>query len=203
MIKKLIGTAATTAFLLAAAAVPAFANGHDDGHTCKNAITGPFSWNKCKIREDTRQRVSLSQSAYVYNKVYSTVNAGDNDANYNTKVKKGIKTGDAEANVNILTAANEVNLKVRQSSDGSDGSSGKNFLTGPFSDNHVSISTNESQNVSLSQSGKVNNTVKTDVNTGGNQCNFNTICGGIKTGDAESNVTLTTLLNKADVKVTQ
>lgn len=73
--------------------------------------------------------------------------------------------------------------------------------TGPWSWNHVWVSTPKTTTVTTNQMAVVANNVTSSVNTGGNASNYNTVGGNITTGNASSNTTVDNHLNSAITQI--
>src|SRR3989339_486386 len=129
--KRILGTLAGAAMLLVTAS-PVLAT---EGQACGNKITGPFSVNRCKAREDMTQRLDLNQRAYVNNK--TTVNADTGgESSFNT-ITGGVTGGNVSTSVSNNNNLNKAGVEMTQNG-GNDSQYGSNYITGPFSKNTVS-----------------------------------------------------------------
>ena len=210
MIKKLISASLGLGLFLSTAA-PTLAGYNGFGGSyggygkggCTNAITGPYSKNKCEISNESKQKVDVDQYAYVKNKNYINANTGTGDTKYNTVVKGfGGESGDVDVTVNNTTKANAANVNVQQS--GKNATKGSNILTGPFSYNSVDIDNEKKQYVNVSQNANVQNYNHINANTGSGDTSYNTLVkGGGESGDVNVNVNNTTEVNWLDLTVKQ
>ncbi|OGG08169.1 hypothetical protein A3D05_05535 [Candidatus Gottesmanbacteria bacterium RIFCSPHIGHO2_02_FULL_40_24] len=184
--------------MLLAAAMPALAS----DTKCVNRITGPFSRNRCVVKDGQSANVNTAQFAYVNNNVAIRANTGGNTSNFNT-ITGGVDTGGIEAGVKLVTYANNTGVYVTQVDEGG-GGHGSNSITGPFSTNTVYVNDGQNANVLTFQKANVNNNVNISANTGNNKCNFNTICkNGVESGDVTAGVIVKNMVNNAQVEVTQ
>ena len=193
--KKDIGSMAFAAGLLLMSGVPAMAKEY-----CGNKITGPFSYNRCKIDNEKKIYIDLDQRAKVKNYVHTDFNTGNN-SEYTTKAKGGHTSGDVDADVKIYNDVNSANLLIAQGGDGN-GQKGSNYVTGPFSLNTVEIKDKAKIDVDLNQNAYVKNDVTVNANTG-SQCKFTTICNTGSSGDIDSDVKIVNKVNDAVLTVVQ
>src|SRR3989344_2463993 len=70
-----------------------------------------------------------------------------------------------------------------------------NSTTGPFSNNTCSILNTDVVTVNNVNDAKISNKVTAKSSTGGNSASYNTLGGNIVTGDATTNVTVSSVAN--------
>jgi len=174
---------ATGAVLLNALAPLAFAD------TLTITGNGAGSDNNVNVTNNSSTTVSQSNTADVTNKVTTTADTGNNNANFNTGGGVAVDTGKATVNTTVTNTLNSNQASVnccnsaQPTSVTVDGN-------GAFSDNTANL--NKSSNITVAQANTadVQNTVDSKANTGGNQAGFNTgsTSGAdgvtVKTGDA-------------------
>ena len=77
-----------------------------------------------------------------------------------------------------------------------------NSTTGPFSNNTCTVNNSSNVTVNNVNDDKIVNNVRTVSNTGGNSASYNTLGGAITTGNASSNVTVSSIANINTTNVT-
>lgn len=173
-----IATALGTAALFAAAVLPAVATGNN----CGNGTTGPLSTNYCTINNSSDVSVENINDAQISNRVTVTANTGNNSASYNT-LGGSVKTGNATLNTTVSNIANW-NTTTITGGPAMSSNSGANEITGPSSDNRVTIDNRLKLDVDNSNTASVINEVDTISNSGNNRADFNTGPASVRTGDA-------------------
>lgn len=176
--------------MMALSAVPAMAANVSIG------TTGPFSLNIVKVNNRSKIKVNNIQFAAVNNTVNNTVNTGGNSNQFNTNSTGGT-TGNASSNTTI---DNQINGSVTQINDCGcvpDTTNVTLNTTGPFSKNIVKVDNSKSTKVNNVNVALVKNDVNNNVNSGGNNTNFNTVVGAGGTGSASSNTNVTNWLNNS------
>lgn len=140
--------------------------------------------------------VFQTNTAEVKNKVYTDADTGDNKAKENTGGDVSIKTGDAEATVNVSTAANANWAKVG-GGDNQGGTLSMRILgNGADSTNKIYLDFDNVIALQQDNAADVYNKVDADANTGDNSAKENT--GGevsIETGDATTDVGIDNMVN--------
>lgn len=82
------------------------------------------------------------------------------------------------------------------------GSNCGNSTTGPYSNNTCTINNSSNVTVNNVNDAQIVNTVRSVSNTGGNSASYNTLGGAISTGNASSNVTVSSVANINTTNVT-
>ncbi len=82
------------------------------------------------------------------------------------------------------------------------GSNCGNNTTGPYSNNTCTVNNSSNVTVNNVNDAQIVNTVRTVSNTGGNSASYNTLGGAITTGNASSNVTVSSVANINTTNVT-
>ncbi len=82
------------------------------------------------------------------------------------------------------------------------GSNCANSTTGPYSNNTCTINNSSNVTVNNVNDAQIVNTVRSVSNTGGNSASYNTLGGAISTGNASSNVTVSSIANINTTNVT-
>jgi len=206
MKKNILGVAAGLGLILVAA-FPVFAVDN-----CTNGTTGPDSWNVCGRISVRLNRLPVTNRGTVNQTITSTAQTGNNTSNDNTvgaDVVNSVNTGAAEISGIKGAQLNTVDALVDQTGnplcpDCDTGTvTGTNNVTGPDSVNVIAVVDVKAVSVEVNNNGTVNQTIRSRANTGDNTVNHNTIAGGIKTGNATVNETVTTMLNDTFVTIYQ
>lgn len=198
MVKKVIGAVLGVGLILFTNA-PAFA-----AVSCGNFSTGPFSNNVCNTLLSKLHTFTLSNIGTVGHTIVQNSNSGYNTFNNNTATSANttVNTGSSDVAVSSGVIANTASVAVNQTDPSAD-HLGANSLTGPSSNNTVTVSNTKTATVGISNNGNVTHVVTVNSNTGYNSTNNNTIAGGIKTGNATSSVFIQTILNNSSVVINQ
>ena len=136
-------------------------------------------------------------TANVGNSVHNQLETGDNESSYNTGGVTKIRTGQADAMVSLLNAAN---ANIAFSENGGSGSGSDTSLrvldNGAFSDTSINLDMEQQRTLVQSNDTSVWNNVATEIETGGNSATFSTAEDPvILTGNARSGMRFTNLLN--------
>jgi len=160
-----------------------------------NDTTGANSDNVSTISVQQSSTLVQNNNANIDNKVQLQLNTGNNTANKNTgdgSVKTGsVAFGTAlsnkvNSNVASLDACGGCDMDIQTS----------NTKTGADSWNETEVELVKTNDVFQTNKADVDNTVKADVNTGGNKANKNTTSGSVLTGDVEGTVLVDNVLNR-------
>lgn len=152
-----------------------------------NDTTGPFSDNRVDITNKQRVDVANNNDAYVKNHVDVTSDTGNNEADKNTGPGY-VRTGDAWADVDVKTHVNDNMTAISAGAAGVGNNMATNDITGPFSDNYVTIKNRSNIDVDNSNDARVKNWMDVASFSGDNDANKNTLGGEIITGDAVAGV---------------
>lgn len=157
------------------------------GNTGANDITGPDSDNRVEINNERRVAVENNNAAIVDNSVNVTADTGNNIADYNTGPAV-VTAGNAWLRSSLSNHVNDSATGVSAGAGGSGGNSGANNTTGPLSTNYVGVNNTSDVAVNNINDLIVRNWVDALSNSGGNSASYNTLGGGIGTGNAGANV---------------
>ncbi len=199
MIKKITGVAIGISMLLVAG-TPAFA-----ASSCRNFTTGAGSTNLCNLMTSKLNSLVLSNLGSAFHNVNQFSNTGNNTANSNTVLGTGsfnIVSGQATTNVTSLAGVNSSSVALTQTDSSAD-HVGENYITGPSSNNTVTIDNTKTAVIGIINDGTVTHNINASAISGNNNANSNTISGGILTGSAWSNIHIETLLNNSSIIVNQ
>ncbi len=185
--KKLISIAGSVALLISSA-MPAIA-----ANNCSNETTGPLSTNYCTVTNSSTVTVNNINDAKIINNVSAKVNTGGNSASYNT-LGGAITTGQASLNASVGNVANINTTTVTGGPSASD-NTGSNGITGPESDNRVTITNTRVVDVTNSNTALVTNNVDARVNSGFNKADFNTGPASVTTGNSNLDLAVATHVN--------
>lgn len=186
--KKFISIAGSVA-LLVATVFPAFAA----GNSCINSTTGPFSTDYCTVTNTSSVSVNNVNNATVNNVVTATANSGGNSASYNT-LGGSVTTGNASLTGTVSTVAN-VNTTTVTGGPAGSSNTGENQITGPMSDNRITIANLHAVNVSNVNNANVGNVVTAVSDSGNNDADYNTGPASVHTGNAGLAFTVNNHLN--------
>ena len=175
---KKFATIAGSVALFAATLIPAFAAGNN----CGNATTGPFSNNSCTINNTSRVTVNNVNDAQIVNKVTAVSNSGNNSASKNT-LGGSVVTGNATLNAMVSSVAN-VNTTTIDGGAAAGNNTGTNNVTGPDSNNFVTINNKQRVRVNNDNTASIYNKVDAEANTGNNTADENTGPAMIRTGNS-------------------
>ncbi len=195
--RKVITGIATTAILLNALAPMVFAD-------TSLTISGNGADSNNNVEVKTTQTVTVQQSndANVHNNVDSNASSGSNEASSNTGGNVTVDTGNAGSTVNVGTTVNSNQANVQCNTCGGNATV---TISGNGVDSHNSVDLsnnggrdNSQGNVNVVQTNNadVHNNVDSNASTGYNEAERNT--GGnvdVSTGNATSNVTVSTMAN--------
>lgn len=196
MIKKVL-SAAIGAGMILATVTPAFAA----QYSCGQFTTGPSSINLCNTLLTKLKTLSILNYGSVGHTIGKTVVSGNNTTNNNTSATgMSVTAGAARADVASSAVMNSGLVTVNVSDPAAD-HVGTNNITGPSSTNNVSVTNTKTVTMNLTNNGTVTHNITATVLSGGNAANFNTIVGGVTTGEASSNVTVDTQLNNSIIQV--
>lgn len=156
-----------------------------------NEITGPSSDNRIEINNERRVDVVNSNTATVNNTVNVTADTGNNVADYNTGPAV-INTGNAWLRATVGNHVNDNATGISAGAGGTGGNSGANNTTGPLSTNYVGVVNLSDVAVNNINDLIVENRVDALSNSGNNSASYNTLGGGIGTGNAGANVGVST-----------
>lgn len=200
MIKKITGAAIGISMLLAAG-TPAFA-----AISCQNFTTGSGSTNLCNLTSSKLHSLILNNTGSVFHNIAKLSNTGNNTANNNTVTGTSsglvINSGAATTNVTSLAGANLVSVAITQTDSSAD-YTGANNNTGASSNNTVTINNTKTVVVGITNDGTVTHNISASAISGHNSANFNTISGGILTGNAMSISHIETMLNSSSIIIDQ
>lgn len=185
--KKLITLAGSVA-LFAATVLPAVA-----ANNCSNSTTGPFATNYCTITNSSSVSVTNTNNANITNNVTAVSHSGGNSASYNT-LGGAITTGNASLNATVSNVAN-VNTTTVSGGPAASSNSGVNEITGPYSDNRITITNVQSVGVNNINNAHVANNVAATSDSGANLADYNTGPAAIQTGSSRVGLTLNNHLN--------
>ncbi|OGG12778.1 hypothetical protein A3D77_07005 [Candidatus Gottesmanbacteria bacterium RIFCSPHIGHO2_02_FULL_39_11] len=167
-------------------------------NTGSNHITGPGSiWggsdgnNAVYINNDQNVNVDNQNTAVVYNDVDASSNTGYNRAKANTG-PAFIKSGNGVLGVTVGTHVNDNWTQVTTGAGSTGGNTAGNSITGPFSDNIVTLNNSSDISVRNYNDMFVKNDVDASVETGDNKASYNTLGGDIVTGGARGIVGVNT-----------
>jgi hypothetical protein len=154
----------------------------------KISDNGAFSENGVGLTQTTRTTVDQDNTANVTNNVDADAKTGDNDAYKNTGGDVTVVTGDAKADVSVVTSANVNVAEIKTGAMGSSNPSASFVISGngAGSDNYITAVLAKTTRLDHDNRANVTNDVDADAKTGGNDAGFNT--GGdaiIGTGDAK------------------
>ncbi|MCL4339050.1 hypothetical protein M1271_05160 [Patescibacteria group bacterium] len=186
---KKFATIAGSIALLIGAVIPAMAAGNN----CSNGTTGPLSHDYCYITNTSDVNVSNTNSLNLTNSVTAVSNTGHNSASYNT-LGGNITTGNATLNATVNNVGN-INTTTVTGGPSAANNSGSNNITGPSSDNRVTITNSQRVNVVNSNQADVRNTVDATADSGYNNGNYNTGPANVQTGSTVLGVNLQNHLN--------
>ena len=196
-LKKKFASAIAAGALLVNLSTPAFASSYEF------VVTGNGSESDSEVKFEQENEVTVNQSNYadVTNDVKVYANTGENSAEDNTGGDVEIKTGDSDTTVAV---SNTLNSNVAQvdaccAADVTAKISGN----GEESDNDIDLELENEVKVNQYNDADVKNYVETKSETGENEAEGNT--GGdvtIKTGNADTTVTVATLANSNSAWVT-
>lgn len=187
--KKQIVSAAAAGAMLLNVAVPAFASTEI---VISGNGAGADSW--ATVNQTSTTTVNQENKANVTNNVDADADTGNNDASFNTGGGVVIGTGNATTDVNVDNNLNRnaASVDCCDAGDTSVNISGN----GAYSDNGVTLTTTNTNQVKQKNDAKVDNNINTDAKTGNNDAYSNT--GGdvvIVTGNAKANVSVSTTAN--------
>ncbi|OGG01814.1 hypothetical protein A2Z33_00965 [Candidatus Gottesmanbacteria bacterium RBG_16_52_11] len=159
---------------------------------------GAYSENDVEIKaedDDNKIEVFQENEAGVENNVDADAKTGGNDAEYNTGGAVVVKTGSADAIVDVSTTAN-ANIAIVGGEGGDSEMSLRIIGNGAYSDSDIEVELEREITLVQENRAEVLNNIDADAKTGYNDANWNT--GGdmaILTGDAYTDVTVDNLLN--------
>lgn len=164
---------------------------------------GAFSNNNVNTLNNNSTTVNQTNNAYVSNTVTTNANTGNNSANFNTDGDVSIRTGDITVKNKIINGP----INVSKASVSGISTPAEDILkiigNGAFSTNNVDSISDDSVHINVNNYADIINNLKSFLETGGNDANFNT--GGsvnIATGDVFSETTISNLANISEVDVT-
>jgi hypothetical protein len=164
------------------------------GITLEVSGNGSDSDSEIKYEQENEVEVTQVNEAEVLNDVEVKVDTGDNEAEDNTNGDVKIKTGDAETNVTVSNTLNSNVAEVETCCTGD--VEAKISGNGTDSDNEIKLELENETEVEQYNAATVLNYVEAKSDTGDNEAEDNT--GGeveIKTGDAVTNVSVSTAAN--------
>ncbi len=196
MIKKIFGLSVGVGLVLATV-VPAIAA----GNSCANQITGSSSTNNCLRQMVKTHTPSISNTGNLINNIFSNVRSGGNTSNSNTQ-NASVTSAESNATVDSASSLNTGEVTLNQTDTTVD-ETGLNDTTGANSNNTVTLNTTKTATLSVSNDGLLQNNVTSNVTSGDNTANSNTIGGSINAGASRLSVLLTNILNSVVITVHQ
>ena len=168
---------------------PAFAAGNN----CGNGTTGPISYNTCSVTNSSDVSVVNTNNATINNNLTELSRSGGNSASMNT-LGGSVVTGNASAHGTVSNVAN-VNTTTVSGGPAASGNTGTNDVTGPESDNRVSINNSHRVAVANINNANVSNVMSVTSDAGGNVADTNTGPASIRTGNSSLQFVLENHLN--------
>ena len=185
---KKIAILAGSVALLVATVLPAVA-----ANNCTNSTTGPLATNYCTITNSSSVSVNNTNNANISNSVSTLSNSGGNSASYNT-LGAAITTGNATLNATVSNLAN-VNTTTVNGGPAASSNSGVNEITGPNSDDRVTITNTQSVAVNNINNVDAVNRIAATSDSGNNVANYNTGPATIQTGSSRVGLALNNHFN--------
>lgn len=170
-------------------------SGNENNGSQNTVVAGNGAFSDTSVQMDTMNSMSVDQgsAANVSNTVAVDNNTGDNRANFNTGSDVTIHSGDANAFVGITNATGGNTANVF----GGNGLNGQNTAivgNGAFSNNAVSVSSNNSRSLNQSDIANLATNVALNNSTGNNGASFNTGSNvSIMSGNANAQVGVSNL----------
>lgn len=166
---------------LAALAVLPVATRSAYAETFTISANGDNSSSSVNVSQSQSNGVTQTNTAEVQNNVNVDANTGNNSASSNTGGSNAIDAGNATTNVDVQ---NQMNQSIADSSlcCNSGDNSGAIIGNGADSNNGISYSSNNSNNVHVSQYANITNNISGTINTGGNSASHNSGNVSIDTG---------------------
>lgn len=196
MVKKIFGLSVGVGLVLATV-VPAIAA----GNSCANQITGSSSTNNCLRQMIKTHTPSINNTGNLINNIFSNIRSGNNTSNNNTQ-NASVTTAESNATVDSASSLNTGEVTVNQTDTTVD-ETGLNDTTGANSNNTVTLNTTKNATVTVYNDGLLQNNVTSNVTSGDNTANNNTIGGAINSGASRLSVFLTNILNSVVITVHQ
>ncbi len=154
--------------------------GGTGGNSGANSTTGPFSTDYVTINNTATATVTNPNTLYLDNIVDALSRSGNNSASYNT-LGGEIGTGSAGAGVGINNEGN-ISTTTVQMAMGGFANDGSNGVTGPYSDNRLTLLNTLGITVTNPNTSTVNNTDNDTADSGSNVSDYNTGGGGVMAG---------------------
>ncbi len=166
-----------------------------------NSNTGANSKNKAKVRINHMATAENINMAMLMNYLKTEAETGDNESSYNTGSAK-IDTGDANTKTTVKNDVNYNQTMINMDL-GDSNLEASNDTTGYESDNKAKVELNSVVGVMNANQAMVMNKVKNEAETGDNEASYNTGSATIKSGDADSQVSIDNgdTLNKNETEV--
>lgn len=196
MIKKIVSFSIGFGLMMGATMAPAFA-----AVNCSNLTTGPSSLNICNSMLSKIKTLGLTNYGTISHFVMKNVVSGNNTTNNNTSATgMSIGSGIATATVTSQAVLNASLIAVNMVDPTAD-HIGTNNVTGPSSNNTVNVTNNKTVTLNISNNGTITHNITVNAISGQNNANGNTIVGGVTTGNASSDTTVTSDLNSTVITV--
>ncbi len=163
-----------------------------------NETTGFNSENNSTVNLTESTDVDVTNRGTATNVVAGDLNTGDNRASRNTGDGMAA-SGDASVEASLSTDINaNAGASLRAIGEGTmemGDITATNRETGASSANDTRVNVSKTLSVTERNNATATNTVDLDINTGGNESNFNTGDGGVKTGDGSFDISVNNVLN--------
>src|SRR3989338_597374 len=196
MIKKIFGLSVGVGLVLATV-VPAIAG----GNSCANQTTGSSSTNNCLRQMIKTHTQYINNTGNLINNIFSNIRSGNNTSDNNTQ-NASVTTAESNATVDSASSLNTGDITVNQTDTTVD-ETGLNDTTGANSNNTVTLNTTKNTTLTVYNDGLLQNNVTSNVTSGDNTANNNTVGGAINTGASRLSVLLTNILNSVVITVHQ
>lgn len=196
MIKKIFGLSVGVGLVLATV-VPALAA----GNSCANQTTGSSSNNTCLRQLIKTHTPYINNTGNLINNIFSNVRSGNNTSINNTQ-NASVTTAESNATLDSASSLNTGDINVTQTDTTVD-ETGLNDTTGANSNNTVTLNTSKDTTLTVYNDGLLQNNVTSNVTSGDNTANNNTVGGAINSGASRLSVLLTNILNSVVITVNQ